>query len=46
MDSVGISHWVDEEFKIDIVTALSGSGPAYFFLFMEYMQKTANRVKV
>jgi len=41
MDSVGISHWVDEEFKIDVVTALSGSGPAYFFLFMEYMQKTA-----
>lgn len=41
MDSVGISHWVDEEFKIDIVTALSGSGPAYFFLFMEYMQNTA-----
>ena len=41
MDSVGISHWVDEEYKIDVVTALSGSGPAYFFLFMEYMQKTA-----
>jgi pyrroline-5-carboxylate reductase len=41
MDSVGISHWVDEEFKIDVVTALSGSGPAYFFLFMEYMQKVA-----
>jgi pyrroline-5-carboxylate reductase len=41
MDSVGISHWVDEEFKIDVVTALSGSGPAYFFVFMEYMQKTA-----
>lgn len=41
MDSVGISHWVDAEFKIDVVTALSGSGPAYFFLFMEYMQKTA-----
>jgi pyrroline-5-carboxylate reductase len=41
MDSVGISHWVDAEFKIDVVTALSGSGPAYFFLFMEYMQNTA-----
>ncbi len=41
MDSVGICHWVDEEFKIDVVTALSGSGPAYFFLFMEYMQKAA-----
>ena len=41
MDSVGISHWVDEEFKIDVVTALSGSGPAYFFLFMEYMQNAA-----
>ena len=41
MDSVGISHWVDEEYKIDVVTALSGSGPAYFFLFMQYMQETA-----
>lgn len=41
MDSVGISHWVDEEYKIDVVTALSGSGPAYFFLLMECMQKTA-----
>lgn len=41
MDSVGICHWVDQEFKIDVVTALSGSGPAYFFLFMEYMQKAA-----
>ena len=41
LDSVGISHWVDEEYKIDVVTALSGSGPAYFFLFMEYLQKTA-----
>lgn len=41
MDSVGISHWVDDEGLIDVVTALSGSGPAYFFLFMEYMQKVA-----
>lgn len=41
MDSVGISHWVEKESHIDIVTALSGSGPAYYFLFMEYMQKIA-----
>lgn len=33
LDSVGISHWVDEEYKIDVVTALSGSGPAYFFVY-------------
>jgi len=41
MQAVGISVWVDVESDIDIVTALSGSGPAYFFLFMEAMQNTA-----
>lgn len=29
--------WVEEERQIDAVTAISGSGPAYFFLFMEAM---------
>lgn len=29
--------WVDDESKIDIVTAMSGSGPAYVFLFLEAM---------
>lgn len=37
MASVGLALWVDSEDQIDAVTALSGSGPAYFFLVMEAM---------
>lgn len=37
--SVGMTIWVDQENLIDSVTALSGSGPAYFFYFMEVMEK-------
>lgn len=33
--SVGITLWVDDEALLDAVTAVSGSGPAYFFLVME-----------
>ncbi|MBL4638233.1 MAG: pyrroline-5-carboxylate reductase, partial [Proteobacteria bacterium] len=39
--SVGLALWIDDEAKIDAVTALSGSGPAYFFLVMEAMEKAA-----
>lgn len=35
--SVGCVVWTKEESQIDIVTAVSGSGPAYFFLLMEAM---------
>ncbi|MHC5095518.1 MAG: pyrroline-5-carboxylate reductase [Planctomycetota bacterium] len=38
-DSVGTSIVVDDESLIDTVTAVSGSGPAYFFLLMEAMVK-------
>lgn len=41
MRSVGITVWVDSEGELDAVTAVSGSGPAYFFLLMEAMEKTA-----
>ena len=36
--AAGITTWVDNEALIDAVTAVSGSGPAYFFLLMEAMQ--------
>ncbi|RYY77110.1 MAG: pyrroline-5-carboxylate reductase [Gammaproteobacteria bacterium] len=37
LGAVGIVQWVDEEALINPVTAVSGSGPAYFFLMMEAM---------
>ena len=39
--SVGISLWVNHESELDAVTAVSGSGPAYYFLLMEAMEKAA-----
>nr|VFK62462.1 MAG: pyrroline-5-carboxylate reductase [Candidatus Kentron sp. TC] len=36
--AVGITLWVDAETHMDSVTALSGSGPAYFFLVMEILE--------
>jgi len=42
--AAGITVWVDEEAKLDAVTALSGSGPAYYFLFMEAMEQTAQQL--
>lgn len=37
LDAVGISIWLEDESQLDTVTAVSGSGPAYFFLLMEAM---------
>ena len=44
LDAVGISVWVASEADLDIVTAVSGSGPAYYFLFMEAMQEAAKEM--
>lgn len=40
MRSVGLTLWLAQESLMDAVTALSGSGPAYFFLVMEMLQQT------
>jgi pyrroline-5-carboxylate reductase len=39
--AVGQTVWLDEESLIDPVTAVSGSGPAYVFYFLEAMQQAA-----
>jgi len=39
--AVGLALWVDDEAQLDAVTAVSGSGPAYFFLLMEAMEQAA-----
>ncbi|MDG1033914.1 MAG: pyrroline-5-carboxylate reductase [Luminiphilus sp.] len=41
MSTVGQCVWVDNESDLDVVTAISGSGPAYFFLFMESLADAA-----
>jgi pyrroline-5-carboxylate reductase len=38
MQAVGVSVWVSREALIDTVTAVSGSGPAYFFYLMEAIE--------
>jgi pyrroline-5-carboxylate reductase len=39
--AVGLTIWLDDEKLMDSVTAVSGSGPAYFFLLMEAMEQSA-----
>jgi len=41
LGSVGLTFWFAEEKELDAVTAVSGSGPAYFFLLMESLIEAA-----
>ncbi|WP_456378246.1 pyrroline-5-carboxylate reductase [Thiolapillus sp.] len=42
--ATGIAVWLDDEHQMDALTAVSGSGPAYFFLFMEAMENSARKL--
>ncbi|MCH2055852.1 MAG: pyrroline-5-carboxylate reductase [Thalassotalea sp.] len=44
MKASGIVKWLSSEAEIDHIIAVSGSGPAYFFLFMEAMAAEAERL--
>lgn len=41
MSAVGRAVWVDNERDIDAVTAISGTGPAYFYLLIDVMIESA-----
>ncbi|MBA1149459.1 pyrroline-5-carboxylate reductase [Ectothiorhodospiraceae bacterium WFHF3C12] len=38
--AVGLTQWLEDESLMDAVTAISGSGPAYFFLVMEMLEES------
>ena len=44
LGAVGLALWLDEERLIDAVTAVSGSGPAYFFLLIEAMTAAGEKL--
>lgn len=41
MDAAGLTRWIADEALMDTVTALSGSGPAYFFALVEALEDAA-----
>jgi pyrroline-5-carboxylate reductase len=41
LQAVGSTLWIGDEAQMDAVTAVSGSGPAYVFLFIEALQQAA-----
>ncbi|CAK9891799.1 MULTISPECIES: pyrroline-5-carboxylate reductase [Pseudomonas] len=44
LSAVGIALWLDTEQQLDAVTAVSGSGPAYFFLLIEAMTAAGEKL--
>jgi pyrroline-5-carboxylate reductase len=46
LSAVGKTVWVSNEDDMDAVTAISGSGPAYVFLFMEAIEQAATELNL
>ena len=44
MESAGEVVWLDKESMLDVVTAVSGSGPAYFYYLVECLSKAGTRL--
>jgi len=44
LSAAGACVWVDAESQLDAVTALSGSGPAYFFLLVEALREAGTKL--
>jgi pyrroline-5-carboxylate reductase len=44
LSAIGTTLWLESEDKLDAVTAVSGSGPAYVFYFIEALQQAASEL--
>ncbi|MHB0774650.1 pyrroline-5-carboxylate reductase [Halomonas sp. WWR20] len=44
LEAVGLVEWVDDEMLLEAVTAISGSGPAYFFLMLEALEDAGKQL--